>query len=325
MFDPESFLGEKEEGTRSSMSTTIGKVGTWFLHVVKFMFVVYGASHGISASLAYAGNHWWAQVAQIVGIIVTGLVLFGLYLMYMNGKIQGASQTIAAAGVYLIGFIFECMAIVTDSQMNSGAVLTPFLRTYLLWVLPIAPAIMGVGSAIVHALEPEQARARKQAEARLKLDEERFQALIDKERADLNEARAIRGMQNASRVAVIKQLGQIYSGPAVQQALANTAVSNMPALLRAAGIQIDYQIGDGIAASGPGNIENIEIGDSFHEGDVPNAIVGGAASRLSRDPSHRERREEVAAASERLHEIPVPESDGNGVIYRPTRGVPPLK
>lgn len=237
MFNPDEFFTEDESQEQSTMSRTVGGIGSWLLHIVKVLFLLYAMSHGINASLAYAGNHWWAQIAQIVGIVVTGIVLFGLYLLFMNRKIQGPKQMIAAAIVYMIGFTLECLAIVADSQLNAVQTLSPWLKSYLLWVLPIAPAIMGLGAVIVHALEPEQGRARQQAEQKRKLEDERFNALLDQERATLHEARAIRAMQGASRQAVIKQLANVYASDHVQRAITQTALANMPALLRAAGIQ----------------------------------------------------------------------------------------
>lgn len=313
MFDPEGFFKKQDGDEQSATSVYVGKIGAWLLHIVKFLFVVYGASHGISASLAYAGNHWWAQVAQSVGIIVTGLVLFGLYLMFMNGRIQGPAQTIAAAAVYIIGFLFECLAIITDSQMNSGLVLSGFLRGYLLWVLPIAPAVMGVGTVIVHSLEPEQSRARQRLEKERELAEERFKALIDQEIAKLNEARAVHNMQVTSRQAVIRQLGQVYMGPAVQDAIAQTAIANMPALLRAAGIEIESS-----AALGPGSphIKTVEI-DDMPVGDAPGQFVGGAAA-ASPDPSPQTRWQEITGAAKRMTGIGfVPDEEGNGISSRP--------
>ena len=239
MFNPDEFFTGAEGQEQSTMSRTVGGIGSWLLHIVKALFLLYAMSHGINASLAYAGNHWWAQVAQIVGIVVTGIVLFGLYLLFMNRKIQGPRQMIAAAAVYVIGFTLECLAIVADSQLNAGQGLSPWLRSYLLWVLPVAPAVMGLGAVIVHALEPEQGRAREQAEQKRQLEDERFSALLDQERAKLNEARAIRAMQGSSRQAVIKQLAEVYASEQVQQAITQTALANMPALLRAAGIQFD--------------------------------------------------------------------------------------
>ncbi|MBP8056836.1 MAG: hypothetical protein KA314_13445 [Chloroflexi bacterium] len=261
MFDPEEFFTGVDGQEQSTMSKTVGGIGSWLLHLVKVMFLLYAMSHGISASLAYAGNHWWAQAAQIVGIVVTGIVLFGLYLLFMNRKIQGARQMIAAAAVYAIGFILECLAIVADSQLNAGQGLSSWLVAYLLWVLPVAPAIMGLGAVIVHALEPEQGRAREQAEQKRQLEDERFNALLDQERAKLNEARAIRAMQGSSRQAVIKQLGNVYASDQVQQAIMQTALANMPALLRAAGIQFDR--GLSLAAGDEDDIEDDDL--DLHE------------------------------------------------------------
>lgn len=57
-----------------------------------------------------------------------------------------------------VGFLLACLGIVADSQLQAGAALSPWLSAYLLWGLPVAPAVMALGALLVHELDPGQLR-----------------------------------------------------------------------------------------------------------------------------------------------------------------------
>ncbi len=347
---------EQGDGAASS---ALGKGGMLLLHLSKLLFVVYSMVHGISASLTYAGNSDWQVVTQVGGIIALEITLVGLYLAFLNHKIKGGAHLLVAGATYGIGFILAALGIIVDSQLNANLAVSPFLLAYLHWGLPLAPMVMALGGFGVHMSDPETLRQRRESDQQQETIQQRFDARIWEQKAALDEQKLTKAVQVFSRKQVLEQYSQFLDSAEFAQAIKRTAAANIPALLSQAGIHFDLQSALPMGApSAHPDIESIEIDEPFPDGDVPNAIVGGAASRLSGhsqrpdlviglmkklmgeentkrvldellptsgDPSHRERREEVAAANERLHEIPVSESDGNGVIYRPMRGVPPLK
>lgn len=238
MFDFKNYFDEDEEEP-SGVSETVAAIGVWILHLCKIAFLVYSGVHGISASWNYAGSSEWQKVTQIVGILVIELTLLGLYLAYMNGGIKGPAQTVAAGVTYLGGFVLALLGIVADSQINAGLEMSSWLVLYLKWGLPLAPGLMAIGGLATHALEPSKLRERERDRAQHKLEQAKFKARMVNERIALDEAKAIRKMQVQSRQAVLQRLYSVYSGDEVQKAIAATAIHNAPALLRAAGIDIE--------------------------------------------------------------------------------------
>ncbi len=314
---------EQGDGAASS---ALGKGGMLLLHLSKLLFVVYSMVHGISASLTYAGNSDWQVVTQVGGIIALEITLVGLYLAFLNHKIKGGAHLLVAGATYGIGFILAALGIIVDSQLNANLAVSPFLLAYLHWGLPLAPMVMALGGFGVHMSDPETLRQRRESDQQQETIQQRFDARIWEQKAALDEQKLTKAVQVFSRKQVLEQYSQFLDSAEFAQAIKRTAAANIPALLSQVGIHFDLQSALPMGApSAHPDIESIEMDGSFEDGDVPNAIIGGAVSRLSGDPSHRERREEVAAASERSHEIPVTESDGNGSIYRPMWGVPPLK
>lgn len=238
MSDLNQFFAEDQEG-RSGSSNVVGGIGLWLLHLVMFSFALYSGAHGINAALQYAGSTNAGKVAQIIGILVIETVLIGLYLAFLNGKITGPAQSIAAGVTYLLGFGLACLGIIVDSRLNSGAPLSPELEAYLLWGLPIAPAVMALGALLVHILSPDTLRYRKQDQQSRELEDTAFTARLAIERARAEEEISKRGLQVLSRKAVLRELENIYSSPEFRDAIKRTAVERAPELFSEAGILID--------------------------------------------------------------------------------------
>jgi hypothetical protein len=238
MFDQDYFTEPQDAGPGRS-GRVVGEAGSWLLHAAKVAFLIYSGYHGINATMSYHGTSELAMTAGIVGIVVTEIVLLGLYLAWHNQKITGAAQSITAGVVYLIGFVIACLAIVVDSQINAGMELASWLDSYLRWMLPVAPAVMALGAVLVHVLAPKQLRGRKEAAAIDRFDEDQFNAHMATRRAEMDTAKMIKNMQLNTRMATAKQIAQAYSGDDVQRAIASTAKQNIPALLRAIGVNVE--------------------------------------------------------------------------------------
>jgi hypothetical protein len=238
-FDPNQYFQDDDTGEVSRMGQAAGSIGAWILHFCKVTFLLYSGAHAVNATLNYAGNSDWSKATQIIGIVTLEAVLFGIYLAWHNGKITGSWQSTAAGITYIIGFALACLGIVADSQVNAGLAVKPWLVWYLTWGLPIAPAIMAAGAILTSELAPDKLRQREQSNQKADLESEKFRAALAIQRAELKEAQTLRGMQLASRQAVLQELHKVYTGPEVQRAIASTAVDNAPALLRAAGIHVE--------------------------------------------------------------------------------------
>ena len=233
---------EEDENEQSGLSKAAGGVGVWLLHLCKLTFLVYSATHTVNASLSYAGSTVPAKTAQVVGIIVTEMVLLGIYLAYVNRKLSGSGQLIAAGLTYLLGFMLACLGIVADSQLNGGQPLTPFLVQYLKVGLPISPAVMSLGAIIVHVLSPQQLRATEFVRQSAELDKERFKAELAQERLTMQEDNARKALQVLSKQALLRELANVFESPEFADAVKRTAIDKAPSLFAEAGITINRPI-----------------------------------------------------------------------------------
>lgn len=235
-FNLEDFRREEDQ---NGASRVVGAAGMWLLHVAKAAFILYSAAHGIHAALRYTADGAFGRIAQLVGVVVIELTLAALYLAWHNGRITGDSQRIAAGAVYVVAFAMACANIVADSQLNAGLLLQDWLAVYLRWWLPAAPAIAAAGALVVHSLAPEQVRLRRHAQQRDALTNEHFLAQLDIERAKLEELKTLHAMRLASRQAVLRNLSDFWKGEDAQRAIRDTALANMPQLLRDAGVLVE--------------------------------------------------------------------------------------
>lgn len=237
MFNKDFFAEEPQAGP-SEYGEKVGGIGSWGLHIAKVAFLVYSGYHGISASWNYAGNSDVERIAQMAGIIVLEVTLLSLYFAWHNQKITGAPQQIAAGITYALGFILACLGIVADSQLHAGMAMSPWMVGYLKWGLPVAPAVMALGALLTHELAPHQLRGLKQAAEKDNFADTHFIAHMAGQRAQLEAAKIIANMQLNAQTAAAKQVGQWYNGQDAQRAITATAMQNAPALLRAAGFNI---------------------------------------------------------------------------------------
>ena len=238
MFENDYFQDVEPAGPGKS-GRVVGSAGMWGLHLAAVAFALYSGYHGISATAAYRADGGLGMAAGIVGIVTIELVLLALYLAWHNGRITGAAQSIAAAASAAVGFIQACLGIVADSQLQAGAALSPWLSAYLLWGLPIAPAVMALGALLTHELAPAQLRARRESNERDEMEELRFTTHIATMRAELEAARTVVNMQLNARTSAARQIGAWYGSDAAQKAITATALQNAPGLLRSIGVDVD--------------------------------------------------------------------------------------
>lgn len=235
MFE-QNFFQEEVNAGPGRAGRFMGQAGSWLLHVCKVLFLLYSGYHGISASLSYAGSSELAKGAQVFGIIVLELTLFGLYLAWHNQEIGGTAQSIAAGGTYGVLFLLAILGIVGDSQLHAGYAVSDWLRVYLTWGLPAAPALAALGALLTHELAPTQLRARRQSAEKLEFEDEQFKAFMAGQRAEMATTKLIRNLQLNARMSAAKQIAAWYGSDEAQQAITSTALQHAPALLRAIGV-----------------------------------------------------------------------------------------
>ena len=229
-----------EEGTTSSAGGVVGGIGAWILHLVVFAFAFYSAYHGISATARYHANNGLGMAAGIAGIVVIEVVLIGLYLAYFNRRITGDKQKVAAAATAGLGFVLSCLGIVGDSQLQAGMQVSSWLSLYLSWGLPIAPAFMALGAAVVMATEPKHLRLMAQAVKHEDFEQTRHAKLIAKKGAELQVAQNLANIQLNTRDQAGRYILAAYRSSEVQRHIQAAALANLPELMRSIGVDLPY-------------------------------------------------------------------------------------
>lgn len=215
-----------------------GEGGKLFLHLVKALFFIYSAYHGIHATTTYRAASGLGNLAGILGIIAIEVTLAGIYLAWVNHKITGGLQSVAAGVTYAVGFTFACLGIVGDSQLQAGLEMAPWVRLYLTTILPAAPAVMALGAFLIVMASPESRRRRNEAEDEQEIIEDEHDLTMQLRRAEAQAAAQLKAIELDTKLALAAQIRQYVSSPAAQAAIVSTAERDAPAMLRALGIYI---------------------------------------------------------------------------------------
>jgi uncharacterized membrane protein len=230
----------KDEDSQGRTGGVIGGIGAWILHLVVFAFAFYSAYHGISATARYHADNGLGMAAGVAGIVVIEVVVIGLYLAYFNRRITGEGQKVAAAATAGLGFVLSCLGIVGDSQMQAGIAVSSWLSSYLTWGLPIAPAFMALGAAVVMATEPKHLRGMQAAVKENDHAAKRHTAQMNARDANLGVAQQIANLQLNSKVQAARYLLSAYRSPDVQRRIQASALAGLPELMRDIGIDVPH-------------------------------------------------------------------------------------
>lgn len=234
----QDFFAQDDETGQSG--AVMGGVGAWILHLVVFAFAIYSGYHGISATARYHASGGLGMAAGIIGILVIEVVLIGLYLAYFNRRITGDKQKLAAAATAALGFVLSCLGIIGDSQMQAGIATSGWLNAYLTWGLPIAPAFMALGAAVVMATEPKHLRLMAAAVQDETYQEKRHTSRMAAKSAELTAAEQVANMQLNGKMQAARYLLAAYRSPDVQAHIRASALANLPELMRAIGVDLPY-------------------------------------------------------------------------------------
>lgn len=264
--------------TRRSNSATIGSAGHFLLHVVEALFLIYSAYHGIHATTTYRAANGLGNLAGILGIVAIEVTMLAIYLAWVNHKLSGSKQQLAAFITYAIGFVFACLGIVGDSQLQAGLAVTPWISLYLTTILPAAPAIMAVGGFLIVMTGPEAMRRRSEAEDEQDILEDEHALRMELRRAEAQAAAQLKALELDTKLALAAQMKQYVSSPAAQSAIVATAERDAPALLRAIGIYINDQPAAPAPAPRPndpqyGYVTIPELREMIDRGDLPTAVA----------------------------------------------------
>ena len=238
MTDGSSDFFNQKDREQTEFSKIMAKLAGAGLHLGKVTFLAYSGFHGISAVAQYSSAGTAGHAMQIVGILTLELTLLSLYVGWHTQMITGSYQSLAAGITYAVGFILACFGIVVDSQLNAGLTLSPILSSYMLWGLPLSPAIMALGGLATHELNPQQLRDRREKAENLRYEEEVFEAHMKKQRAKMDIQKGITNMQLNAQITAANQIATWYSGEEAQLAITAHAMTNAPALLKQIGIDV---------------------------------------------------------------------------------------
>lgn len=205
------------------------------LQVAEILALLYSASHGIHASLAFA-SIGIMQIFQAAGVALVEIVLFILVRDWHSGRIVDGSQKTAAAIVGVTGATLAALAIVTDIRLLLGHDLSGFLDFYFYSILPLSPLVMAAGAVLVSSMSPALVQERDESLEETQFGRETFEAMMATKRAErLAELQALNVQLNA-KLGTSAMIDEFYRSQDAQDAVKEQARKNLPYLLRQAGI-----------------------------------------------------------------------------------------
>ena len=272
--------------TRRSTGHTVGSAGHFLLHIVEALFLIYSAYHGIHASATYRAANGLGNLAGILGIVAIEVTLLAIYLAWVNHKLSGARQQLAAGITYAVGFVFACLGIIGDSQLQAGLPPPPWISFYLTTVLPAAPAIMAIGGFLIVMTGPESTRRRAEAEDEQDILEDEHALRLQLRRAEAQAAAQLKALELDTKLALASQMKQYVSSPAAQATIVATAERDAPALLRAIGIYVPDSPPDQPRPIDPkyGAVTIPELREQIDNGRIPAPVGVARPSELEPAP-----------------------------------------
>ena len=218
----------------------LGGFSAVLLHLIMVAFTIYSGYHGIHASAHYRAAAGLGAAAGVIGILIIETTLIGIYLGYFYRRITGDAQKALAGVTFGIGFLFACLGIVGDSQMQAGIEVSSWLSSYLAWGLPVAPAIMALGAAAVLATEPRLLRLIRLTFKHEEYEEKRTR--FQEQHADARRAiaQSTANVQLNTMLMTNAYVLAAWKTPEVQAYIQASAVENVPDILRQVGVNVPY-------------------------------------------------------------------------------------
>lgn len=232
----------QETAEPSKRNVGIGNVGSLGLHLVHLMVVGYCAYSAIALSDHFSAHNSVDKFWRIAGFLSAGVVIMGIYLMYMGKKLNDRDQKIVACFVYLLCLAIDGMAVLIHRQIVANGAISSSLQWYLMWIQPFAPIIVGVGAGIVHVMDGQSRDEQQVAEEKRGLTRDltlaKHRGYIANERAELEHQKMLRNAQLNAQAFVAGTHFKLLNESWVVGALRENAQRDLPALLRAVGIDL---------------------------------------------------------------------------------------
>ena len=234
------FFQETTEPSKRNVG--IGNVGSLGLHLVHLMVVGYCAYSAIALSDHFSDHNSVDKFWRIAGFLSAGVVIMGIYLMYMGKKLNDRDQKIVACCIYLLCLVIDGMAVLIHRQIVANGAISSSLQWYLMWIQPFAPILVGVGAGIVHVMDGQSRDEQQVAEEKRGLTRDltlaKHRGYIANERAELEHQKMLRNAQLNAQAFVAGTHFKLLNESWVVGALRENAQRDLPALLRAVGIDL---------------------------------------------------------------------------------------
>ena len=117
------FAGQGEQPSWTRL-----KVVLLLLHIAA---LIYTGSHGIVASLSFAGSSDWAKAAQIAGVVITEATVLYIFVQWALGHFTEMAESLVAGAVYLLCLALAGLNALVDATLNAGVALTGILLWHL--------------------------------------------------------------------------------------------------------------------------------------------------------------------------------------------------
>ena len=273
----------EDDGNDSGGTPTLGRIAYLVLDFIVFGLALYSGYHGINATRSYRAAAGLGNAAGIIGIIIIEAALIAIYEAFKARLIIGGTQKAIAGFAFAVGTILACLGIVGDSQMNAGIEVTSWLRTYMVWGLPLAPVVMALGAAGIVVTHPELQRKIRAALKRDEFAKKKHDAQMKAEDARLTIAKTTANVQLNTLKMAATLVDQAYRTPEVQSYIMEMALSSLPDIMRQVGVNIPYgTVIDGVAIDAPPPNLTQEDDEPADAAPPSTGVIGGLRSRLSR-------------------------------------------
>ncbi|MCA9988778.1 MAG: hypothetical protein KDE59_30945 [Anaerolineales bacterium] len=240
------------------------------LLLIHLAILLYTATHGISASLHFAGDSNWQLFGQIVGVVITEVTILAIYVLFALGYFTDTGEQIAAGATYALCFVIVALSSVVDATINAGGTIPAggLLAWHLAYGLPLSPVLVGIGVTAMKGFSGDVWANIREKTTQREADKMAFDARIATEKAGIKTAQQVEALKLASQLQTAENMAKVWASDTVQRAIQSQALANLPALLASAGIEYEPGSDTRVSVNRPNHPTSDELWQSIFDSET---------------------------------------------------------